>query len=71
MSDIEQISVRVLPNGRVTRREAAAYLGRTPKTLAVWASRGVGPTPVNVCGRIFYRLDELERVMAGDSAVAA
>jgi len=40
---VEQVRVRMLPDGRMTREDAAQYLGRQAKTLAMWALRGKGP----------------------------
>jgi hypothetical protein len=57
---MEQVSVTVLPDGRLDRRNAAAFLGRSPKTLADWARLGLGPIPRKVGGRVFYRLQDLE-----------
>ena len=65
---IEEVRVRVLPDGRVSREDAAAFLGRKPKTLAMWALEKKGPATHKVGGRIFYRLDDLKRfVGAGDA----
>ena len=49
---IEQIRVRVLPDGRMTRRDAAHYLGNAEKTLAMWAMVGKGPPGNRVGGRV-------------------
>jgi hypothetical protein len=59
---IEMVRVRVLPDGRLDRRNAALYLGRSPKTLAMWALQGRGPPPQKdkVSGRVFYLLSDLE-----------
>ena len=57
---IEQVKIRVMPDGRVNRRDAAAYLDRNPKTLADWARLGTGPRPRKVGGRVFYYLRDLE-----------
>ncbi len=35
-ADLEPIRVRVLPDGRMDRENAAKYLGKKPKTLAMW-----------------------------------
>ena len=59
METIDQVRVRVLPDGRVNRNDAAAYLGRKSKTLAMWAMEGKGPAPRRVGGRIFYMLADL------------
>lgn len=57
---IEDIKIRVLPDGRVKRSDAAAFLGVTPKTLAEYSCLGKGPRPRRVGGRIFYYLQDLE-----------
>lgn len=57
---IDLTSVRVLPDGRVTRAEAAKFLGFSIKTLAQWAWEGRGPRPRRVGGRVFYRLEDLQ-----------
>ena len=33
---IDQVRVRVLPDGRMTRRDAAQYLGIAVKTVVMW-----------------------------------
>jgi hypothetical protein len=68
---IDMVRVRVLPDGRMDRESAARYLGRRPKTLAMWALHGKGPRSVKVGGRIFYfrvDLDEFIRSRAGRGA---
>lgn len=60
MPVVDQIRVRVLPDGRVSRDEAAKFLGISPKTLAQWKSLGRGPLPRKVGGRAFYYLRDLE-----------
>lgn len=57
---IEMVRVRVLPDGRMDRESAARYLGRRPKTLAMWALHGKGPRSVKVGGRIFYFRSDLD-----------
>lgn len=56
----EPLRVRVLPDGRMTRADAARYLGHTPKTLAMWQLQGKGPNSVLVGGRRFYYKDALD-----------
>ena len=67
---VDVVRVRVLPDGRLDRRNAALYLGRSPKTLAQWALQGRGPPPHKdkVSGRVFYYLDELDVCIAGGDA---
>ena len=57
----EKVRVRILPDGRMTRDNAAQYLGLKPKTLAMWAYQGKGPSVVRVGGRCFYFKGELDR----------
>lgn len=57
---VEHVNIRVLPDGRVSRADAAAFLGRSAKTLADWYSKGTGPRPRKVGGRVFYFMRDLE-----------
>jgi hypothetical protein len=57
---LEQVRVRVLPDGRVSREDAAAFLGMKAQTLRNWAVSGRGPRPIKVGVRAFYRLADLE-----------
>ena len=65
-SPVEQVKVRVLPDGRLSRKDAAKYLGRAEKTLAMWGMVGQGPRSVKVGGRIFYFKDDLDAFVRGD-----
>jgi len=66
---IEQVVVEVLPDGRMNRKSAARYIGCAEQTLTVWAMRGVGPRPIRVGGRVFYRKSEVDRfISAGEAA---
>ena len=51
---VDQVRVRVLPDGRMTRRDAAKYLGLKEKTLAMWSVAGKGPSVLRVAGRCFH-----------------
>jgi hypothetical protein len=64
-SAIEHVKVRILPDGRMARGDAALYLGHQPKTLAMWASQGKGPRLVKVGGRVFYFKDDLDAFIRG------
>ncbi len=64
----EQVRVRVLPDGRLTRKDAAKYLGRAEKTLAMWETEGKGPPSVLVGGRRFYFKDGLDAFIRGEEA---
>lgn len=65
---IEDVAVRILPDGRMTRKDAAKYLGYSEKTLAMWKMNGKGPRWVQVGGRIFhYKPDLDDFIRHGDS----
>ena len=65
---LKQVSVRVLPDGRLNRRDSAAYLGVSQKTMAMWQLQGKGPASVLVGGRRFCFLDELDRFVREGAA---
>ena len=67
LSAIEHVKVRILPDGRMARGDAALYLGHQPKTLAMWALQGKGPRFVKVGGRVFYFKDDLDAFIRGQS----
>ena len=62
---VEHSRVRILPDGRLTRRDAARYLGVTSKTLAMWKLAGKGPQWTRVGGRIFYFREALDAFVRG------
>ncbi len=64
----EQVKVRILPDGRLTRRDAARYLGRAEKTLAMWGMEAKGPRSVLVGGRRFYFKNDLDTFIRGETA---
>ena len=65
---IEQVRVRILPDGRLTRKDAAKYLGRAEKTLAMWEMEAKGPKSVLVGGRRFYFKNVLDAFVRGEVA---
>lgn len=58
---IEQVSIKVLPDGRVPAADAAKFLNLAEMTLANWRSQGIGPDFSKQRGRVYYALAELER----------
>ena len=64
--ELEPVRVRVLPDGRMDSNNAAKYLGRAPKTLAMWRMQGVGPPWKKINGRIFYTKDGCDRHNNGE-----
>ena len=65
---IEKPRVRVLPDGRLCREDAATYLGLKSKTLSMWAIQGKGPQTVRVGGRCFYFKSDLDAFIRGKAA---
>ena len=63
---LETVRCRVLPDGRMTREDAARYLGLKEKTLAMWAVQGKGPKSVRVGGRVFYFRGALDAFIRGE-----
>lgn len=59
--------VLILPDGRMDRRNAATYLGNAPKTLAQYASKGIGPKFIKR-GRVWYFKADLDAWIAGGKA---
>jgi len=64
-TEIEPVRVRVLPNGNMDSNNAAKYVNRAPKTLAMWRMDGVGPAWTKVGGRVFYNKEALDAYMRG------
>jgi len=52
-------TIFMLPDGRMDRRNAAAYLGLSVKTLAMHATRGTGPKFIKR-GRVWYYKTDLD-----------
>jgi hypothetical protein len=65
---VDRVRVRVLPDGRMTREDAAKYLGHQPKTLAMWQLQGKGPRSVLVGGRRFYFKHDLDAFIRGETS---
>ena len=71
MASIEQVQIRVLPDGRVSRSDAAAYLGMKEKTLRQWALDGKHLTVKKVAGRCFYLFSDLQALAGVETGEAA
>ena len=63
---LDRVRVRILPDGRMSRRDAAKYIGRAEKTLAQWAYEGRGPRCLRVMGRCYYLKSELDALIRGE-----
>jgi hypothetical protein len=64
---VDEVRVRMLPDGRMDRKNAAKYLGHAKKTLAQWVTQGKGPRLVKVGGRVFYFRDDLDEFIRAGS----
>ncbi len=69
IAPIEQIKIRVLPDGRVSRFDAAKLFDRSPKTMAEWKAKGWGPKPIKVGGRVFHDYAECLAMVRGEKPV--
>lgn len=65
MIELEPVRVRVLPNGNMDSNNAAKYVGRAPKTLAMWRMQGIGPPWWKCGGRVFYNKEALDAYLRG------
>ena len=66
--EVEPVRVRVLPNGNMDSNNAAKYINRAPKTLAMWRMQGIGPEWTKCGGRVFYNKEALDAFMRGKGA---
>ncbi len=66
--EVEVVRVRVLPNGNMDSNNAAKYVNRAPKTLAMWRMQGIGPDWTKCGGRVFYNKEALDAFMRGKGA---
>ena len=57
--DLEFQKIVILPDGRMTTSNAAAYLGLSEKTLAMFRTQGTGPLFIKK-GRVFYFREDLD-----------
>ncbi|GAA4642441.1 hypothetical protein GCM10023115_05740 [Pontixanthobacter gangjinensis] len=69
MDGLDKVTIQVLPDGRVSRMNAATLLGKSSKTLAEWQRLGIGPKSFLVGGRRFYWLAELQSYASGQTPV--
>ena len=53
-------NINITPDARLSRNDAAVFLGLSSKTLANWTFQGMGPPSIKVGGRRFYFLADLE-----------
>ena len=53
------VQINRYPDGRVTAKDAAAYVGLSEKTLANLRTKGTGPKFLKV-GKVFYFVSDLD-----------
>jgi hypothetical protein len=68
-SNIQSPAVVVLPDGRLSAKNAATYLGLSVKTLAIKRCNGTGPRFVKQ-GRVFYFVNDLDEWMRKGTATS-
>ena len=69
--EIETVRVRVLPDGRMSRKDTARYLGLAEKTLAMWdLADPCKLGSIKVGGRRFYFKDRIDAFIRGDANAA-
>ena len=68
---IERVTIHATPDGRVRRKGAAAFLGKSTKTLATWAFQGKGPPFVRIEGHVYYYLTDLAAFVGGTMSTPA
>ncbi len=68
---MQALEVRIFPDGRMDRPNAALYTGFAVKTLAMHASSGTGPKFQKIGGRVFYRRDDLDAWLASFPVVSS
>lgn len=69
MGNIDQVRVRVTPDGRVNRRDAGTILDRSAKTLCEWKAKGWGPRSISVGGREYYFYNECLAMARGEKPI--
>ena len=54
--------VRILPDGRISRADAALYIGVSPNTMRAWDVSGRHDDlfqKLTVAGRVYYRFEQI------------
>ena len=69
--EIDSAKIRMTPDGRVTREDAATFLGLKKKSLSEWHRLGKGPRTIKIGGRAFYALADLQAFVAAATLEAS
>jgi hypothetical protein len=67
--DYSKAQIFCLPDGRLSARGAAQYIGLSEKTLAQWRCNGTGPRFIKR-GRIFYFKADLDDYISVGAATS-
>ena len=62
------MNIQILPDGRMSTKSAAFYLGLSVKTLAMKRCNGTGPIFYKL-GRVYYRKEDLDAWIAMGAAI--
>lgn len=65
--EVEAVKIRILPDGRMDSNNAAKYMNRSPKTLAMWRTQRTGPKWRKVNGRIEYTTKACDDHLYGEA----
>jgi len=68
-ASVKPVQIQTTPDGRLRRRDAAAYLALSERTLANWHSRRIGPRSHRIGSRAFYYLADLEAFVASEGVL--
>jgi Helix-turn-helix domain len=60
MEKVGMVKVMEYPDGRMDAQNAAAYVGKTVKTMAMYRCAGTGPKFIKSGGKIFYYREDLD-----------
>jgi len=62
--------IRIFPDGRMDTNNAAAYVGVTPKSMAIMRSLGNGPAFFKLGKKCFYQREDLDAWIASRRATS-
>jgi len=63
MTRQELIPIQVFPDGRISRAEAAKYIGVAPATLRTWNARGTHDEffkKTVIASKVYYSFDKVQ-----------
>lgn len=66
---VERVHIQITPAGKVSRVDAGKILRKTPKTMANYAVRGIGPKATMIGGRAFYDYEECLAMARGEKPI--